>query len=346
MADQPLSFREFDIPGAEDWRAAASKALKGADFDRTLTTPTYEGLSLQPIYGPDDSAQQDTLPGFPPFTRGSHSAGYLPGSWQIAQEINAATPEALNIALRHALSQGQDTINLRLDDTGLYGFENVADWARAFDGIDLAHTPILIQSETNVLAVAALIMAYLNNAGIAPADLRGSIIFDPLATLAAEGDTPVALDSLYDEMAALTRWAVSHAPQLATTAVDTRPYHEAGANAVQELAYALATGVEHIRAMQARSLSVDEIAPRMGFSFGMGGHFFMEIAKLRAARTLWSQVVAAFGGSAESQKMHLHTRTGQRNKTCSDAHTNLLRTTFEVAGRCPGRQRQPARHPL
>lgn len=131
-------------------------------------------------------------------------------------------------------------------------------------------------------------------------------------------------------MAWLTAWAATHAPDLRTIQVELHPYHNGGASAVQDLAFALATGVEYLRAMQARGLDVDTVAPRMQFAFSLGSPFFIEIARLRAARMLWARVVAAFGGNARSQKLRLHGRTSAWTKTRADAYNNMLRATAEA----------------
>ena len=116
-------------------------------------------------------------------------------------------------------------------------------------------------------------------------------------------------------MAALTRWAAEHAPHLQTICVHSRAWHEAGGNAVQELAFTLATGVEYLREMSQRGLEVDTWRPRIRFAVTVGENFFMEIAKLRALRMLWSRAVGALGGNEDAQKLSLHVRTSQWNKT-------------------------------
>lgn len=161
---------------------------------------------------------------------------------------------------------------------------------------------------------------------------------DPLGQLARDGRLPRDLDGIHDVMAQLTAWAQANAPQLQTITVQGNPYHNGGASATQELAFALATAVEYLRAMQARGLSVDDAAPRFRFALSIGSNFFMEIARLRAARLLWAKIVQAFGGNAESQKMRIHARTSAWNQTVYDPHVNLLRGTTEafsaVVGGC------------
>jgi len=131
-------------------------------------------------------------------------------------------------------------------------------------------------------------------------------------------------------MAALTQWAAQHAPELQTICVHSRSWHEAGGHAVQELAFTLGTAVEYLRRLHQADLAVDRVAPRIRFAVTVGANFFMEIAKLRALRMLWSRAVAALGGNELSQRLSLHVRTSQWNKTVCDPHNNLLRATVEA----------------
>ncbi|MCB0293380.1 MAG: methylmalonyl-CoA mutase, partial [Calditrichaeota bacterium] len=158
--------------------------------------------------------------------------------------------------------------------------------------------------------------------------LRGGLLHDPVAWLAGNGSQP--LDALYDQTAVLTRWASDHAPNLHTVAVMPVIYHEAGANAVQEIGLLLATAVHHIRQLQQRGLSVDEIGERITAVFSLGSDFFMEIAKLRAARSTWAQMMAAFGGSESAQKLTIHAQTSASGKSALDPYVNMLRATTEA----------------
>ena len=161
---------------------------------------------------------------------------------------------------------------------------------------------------------------------------------------------PVALESLYDEQAAWTRWCLHHAPGLDTIFLDGAVWHEAGANAVQELACSLANGAASVREICARGLSVDAVASRMSLGLALGSDFLMELAKLRAARLLWSQMIEACGGSAASQHLTLHARTSRRNKSALDPWSNMLRSSQEalvgVIGGCDSLLIEPFDAPL
>ena len=288
-----------------------------------------------------------TLPGSPPYVRGAEAAGYLAAPWLVAQEIRVGLPAAFNEALRHDLARGQTAVNLVVDAPTRAGLDpdqapaeqigvgglslaTADDLATALDGLDLAATPILIQAGASALALGALMSAAIRRLGFEPSQLSGCVGSDPLGELMRDGQLPCSLTQAYDEMAELTAWTQANAPALDTLVVDGSPIHEGGGSAVQELAYALAIGVDYLRAMSARGLDVDVVAPRLRFVFAVGGNFFMEVAKLRAARLLWSQIVDAFGGNDEAQKMTIHAHTARWNKTTVDPYVNMLRVTTEA----------------
>ena len=344
------TFNEFPPTPYEEWRRAVDKVLKGAPFEKRLITKTYEEIDLQPMYRQEDIEglpHLDSLPGFAPYLRGATPRGYVASSWDVAQELPYATPAALNEALRADLARGQNAINLVLDRLTLAGVDadqaeaddvgrgglsisSVADLAQALDGVDLEATPIYIQASTSALTFTALLAALVQKQGKSLAKVRGAIGMDPLGQLARDGRLPRDLDGIYEVMAQLVAWAKANAPQLQTITVQGGPYHNGGASATQELAFALATAVDYVRAMQARGSNIDDIAPRIRFSLSIGANFFMEIARLRAARLLWAKIVQAFGGNEASQKMSLHARTSAWNQTVYDPHVNLLRATTEA----------------
>jgi methylmalonyl-CoA mutase len=165
---------------------------------------------------------------------------------------------------------------------------------------------------------------------------------DPLAVLAHEGKLPQSIEGAYREMASLTTWAAHNCPELQTICVHSRAWHEAGGSAVQELAFSLAMGVEYLRAMSARGLDVELVAPRLRFAVTVGSNFFREIAKLRALRMLWSRAVAVCGASEQAQNCWIHVRTSHWNKTLYDPYNNIVRATVEafagVLGSCDSMQ--------
>lgn len=342
--------KDFPANTHAEWLAAVEKELKGKPFDKTLVKKTYEGIDIQPMYfvhDLDGLPQVDSLPGEAPYMRGTAASGHRVNAWKIAQEITLADPEDFNRAAQYDLTRGQNSLNIVLDRASLSGQDpeqapadfvgkdglslvSLMDAKAAFAGIDLTAQPCRLTCGALGVAPAALIAAFVEEQGQSLADLQGSLVVDPLGVLAAEGALSSSLTTAYDRMAQLTRWAMAHAPKLRTITVGTDGYRNSGGNAVQDIAYALATGVAYIRALQERGLAIDDIAARMSFEFAIGNDFFMEIAKFRAARLAWSQVIASFGGDAEAQKMYIHARTATWNKTEVDPWVNMLRVSTEA----------------
>jgi methylmalonyl-CoA mutase len=347
QADQEKLFGDFAYPSYGDWKAAVEKSLKGASFDKLLTD-TYEGITLQPIYRPEDIEHLDYIlsqPGQAPYVRGTKAAGDW--SWDISQEIQAIMPQALGEVLRSDLARGQTGIHLSLDRASLRGLDpdevheaeigekgvslvHLQDLENAFASIDVEKTPLFLRVGSLGLPYLALLLAWANKHQVDLSQLKGCIGMDPIGFYIKEGELPFPLEKAYDHLVEVTRASLKQAPNMRTVLVEGHPYHDGGANAVQELAFVLATGVHYIRQLMERGLSIDEIDPRIVFSFSIGSHFFMEIAKLRAARVLWCQIIKAFGGNVESQKMYIHGRTSAFNKTVYDPYMNMLRVTSEA----------------
>lgn len=341
---------EFSPSTYEEWRNAAKTLLKGASFDKKLLTATYEGITLQPIYMAQDTdnlQHRAMLPGFAPYLRGISSSGNKLTGWEIAQECRDGFPEHCNITLRDALQKGQTTVSCHLDRAGCWGRDpeqsdslevgrtgvsiaTVHDVQTVFDEIDLETLPIQAHTGAAALPFIALLCAYHQQQGGSLQKLHGCIGMDPLGMLSREGTLPYPLSTAYDVLATATGWAQQQVPHLKTILIEGTPYHEGGGSAVQELAFVLATGVEYLRELNARELPVDAVASHMQFTFTTGPEFFMEIAKLRAARVLWAKVIKACGGNADSQKMHAHIRTSLRGKTLLDPYVNMLRATIEA----------------
>ncbi|MCQ6275373.1 acyl-CoA mutase large subunit family protein [Bacillus sp. V3B] len=343
-------FSEFPHPSYKEWREVAEKSLKDASFEEKLISKTYEGIFLQPLYRKEDIeglSHLSSLPGAAPYVRGTRALGYQDKTWEVCQELVYPTPLEFNEAAKNDLQCGQTMLNLVLDQASSLGqdpdqvspekvgkggvsISSYQDLGNALKGIDLEQTPLLIQAGCAGLPIYCMVVAHAKAAGMEISKLRGSVGMDPLGTLVKEGTIPFSLKKSYDLLAHQTSWAKKETPELKTILVQGDPYHNAGGNAVQELAFTLATGVEYIREMQERGLSIEEMAPRMLFSFSIGSNFFMEISKLRAVRLLWSKIIAAFGGNEEAQKMTIHARTSYWTKTVYDPYVNILRGTSEA----------------
>lgn len=314
-------FDDFSPSTDDEWLEATIASLKGKPFD-SVVGETIKGITVQPMQRQADVADVphlDAAPGQFPFVRGTRPDGYLTQPWLIAQHLPYPDPAAFNAALKADLQRGQTAVLL----TPETHIETAADAAAALAEIDLSAVPLLVHPDRYGLPLLALLRA-----GLPHTDLHGGLFNDPLAMLVQRGNAKIS--QLYEESAQITRWAADNAPNFTTLAVNTAVYHHGGAHAVQELAFALAGGVDHIRKLQERDLAVDDIAPKMRFVFAVGGDFFIEVAKLRAARLLWAQVVQAFGGGEAAQKMIVHAETAVRNKSRLDPYVNMVRTTTEA----------------
>ena len=341
---------EFDAPSPEAWREAAEKLLKGAPFEKLMTRMTPEGIRLEPIFWKevlDALPATHGYPGFDDFLRGTKAAGYHATPWEIAQELPYGLPAEFNQVAHADLMRGQTALNVILDIATLKGSDPdgaavgevgacglslacLEDFRTAFKGIVPEAVGFHLRSGCAGLAVGAGFFAWLDEVGAELAEVSGSLGMDPLAVWAAAGVIPTRLSHLLDEQAALAAHCHKEAPGIRAVAVSTLPYHQNGASAVQDLGLALASGAFYMQALTERGLSADEAASQIRFSFAVGGNFFMELAKLRAARILWAKVAKAFGASPEASKIRMHARTGLYNKTRKDPYVNLLRTTTEA----------------
>jgi len=340
---------DFSPPSVEEWKAAVEESLKGASFEK-LVTQTDEGIDLQPIYTKKDIENLpylDQKPGFAHYLRGTVPGGYLGQPWEICQEIPYSLAQSFNEALKYDLQRGQTGINLLLDlaaqkgldsdsaareDVGKNGtaISTLEDFSMALANIDIEKHPLHIAVGFSGLEIIMMLNAFLKQHGKEISRVKGSIDTDPLGYLVIHGDLPISLEAAFDRMSLVSRWAGQQAPLLKTIGVSGLPYHNAGADAVRELAYVLATAVEYIDRLLERGIVIDDIAGQMRFTFGIGPFYFMEIAKLRAARMLWAKIIESCGGSRLAQKMTIHARNSFYNQTKYDPYVNMLRTTTEA----------------
>lgn len=348
-----------DFPAVDPaaWRRDVDRLLKGAPFDKALVATLAEGLRVRPLYTAADAGDGvwgASPPGAAPFLRGARTATDWPVPWLVAQELPLADAGRFNRALLHGLERGQSAVVLKLDEAGRRGLDaatapmaavgrdgtalaGLDDLRGALAGVDLAACPLHLHAGAATLPVAAMIGELAAAGGTPGHALSGSWGCDPLA-LASGGPPPaLPLAMLYDHAAVLSAWAKAAAPGVRTLAASDAPWHEAGADGVLSLGLALAGAIETLRAMEARGLSPDDCAARMAFHLSLDTDFFLEIARLRALRVLWSDVLAAAGVEPALTAAWIHARTGDRMLAALDPHTNLLRaTTAAMAAACGG----------
>lgn len=358
----PSLFADFPSATDAEWRQAAVEGLAGAPFEKKLITRTPEGIDLQPIYSRTDGEKlslPEAWPGLAPYVRGVEALGSRANGWFICQEPGSRKLGEFNAALQRDLLCGQNAVSLPLDTATRLGLDpesaqlaevsdrglsvtTIEDVEGALGGVDISAVPVFVSAGIAALPVTALLAAWLMKQDKPAVALNGAVLADPISEWLRRGSLPVSLNKTYDDMASLTQWVVKDNLQLRTVGVDAGLWAEAGASATQELAFGLATGVTYLQALYRRNFSADEAGPRFLFTYSLGSNFFMEIAKLRAARLLWARAIEAAGGGAAAQRLVCHGRTTRWNKTVLDPHVNLLRTTTEafagVVGGCAGLQ--------
>ncbi len=329
MSDDPL-FHSLPPVDAATWRQQVERDL-GVEI-ASLATEIDGGLLAAPIY-PDRGAAGDvtSAPGLPPFRRGGRLAGG-PDAWRIAQVYDHPEPAEVGAALRRDCDLGLRTAWLRFDPGGRRGdgmaISNLHDVETVLAELTFAEQGLIVDGGPDGLATAALMGQALVGQEREPDSL--AFATDPLASLARDGILPGSLADSWRQLEVVTTWAEAATSSWWTTGVSTVPYHDGGAHHGQELAFALATGVEYLRALTASGRSVAAASKRMFFTFAVGRDLFLEIAKLRAARWLWAKVIQAAGGDAHAQQTRIVACTSATTKARRGPWINQLRLTTET----------------
>lgn len=339
----------FSPPTVDAWRVEVERLLEGAPFDAKMRTRIEEDFSLEPLYTQAAIADLpflDRLPGTPPYVRGRH-ARIDHVAWDVTQEIGPADIETANAHLLEELEGGATAAILRLDEAARAGRDpdeapsswvgrggvsigNVAEMDRLLDGVALDRVPLFLDAGPCASAGFALLAAVARQRDLPTQALCGAVIQDPLGTWVGSGKLECSLDAACDSMAEITRWCAARAPRFGTLWVSGEPYHNGGGHAVQELAFTLATAVEYLRRLEARDVAVRVAARHLRFSFALGNRFFVEIAKLRAARLLWHRVLEVAAVAEPGIGMWIHGNTSAFTKTQYDPHVNMLRATTQA----------------
>jgi len=326
-----------DFPSADraTWRALAEAALKGADFDKVLTTPLAEGIRTQPIYAAEDAPAAAGA-----VTRNVGAADRVRFGWDVRQVHAHPDPAETNKAILTDLERGANSVSLVLDSSIRRNQPPAADrvdglLAFSVDRLDTALADVHLDAATVALqpgalyvAAAASMAALWRRRGIAEAEARGHLGADPLGALAADGRLAEPVDAALTRMGRLAARVHQTYPQVTTVSVDTSAYHLGGADEAMDLGYALATGVAYLRAMEAAGLEPEESASQMLFTLPVGVDVFLSIAKLRAARRLWGRVLEASGVPAGRREMVIQAVTADRAFAGRDAWVNMLRGTM------------------
>lgn len=342
------------------WEALAGKELKGQALD-SLTRKTPEGIEIKPLYTVDDLATIDhvnTFPGIPPFVRGPRATMYSGRPWTVRQYAGFSTAEESNRFYRENLRAGQKGLSVAFDlathrgydsdhprvigDVGKAGvaIDSVEDMKILFKDIPLNQMSVSMTMNGAVLPVLAGFIVAAEEQGVEPERLTGTIQNDILKEFMVRNTYIYPPEPSMRIVADIIQYTAQHMPKFNSISISGYHMQEAGATSVQELAFTLADGIEYVRAALARGLHIDDFAPRLSFFFCIGMNFFMEVAKLRAARLLWSKLMNQFSpNNPMSLALRTHCQTSGVSLTEQDPHNNIVRTTIEaMAGILGGTQ--------
>ena len=336
-------------PTLEDWTRQARKDLRGKPVS-SLDWKTPEGIAIKPLYTAADLPEgADTLPGFDPYTRGVRSTMYTARPWTIRQYAGFSTAEESNAFYRKALEGGQKGLSVAFDlathrgydsdhprvegDVGKAGvaIDSVEDMKILFDGIPLDQMSVSMTMNGAVIPTLACFIVASEEQGVDRTRLSGTIQNDILKEFMVRNTYIFPPDPSMRIVTDIIEYTSAEMPKFNSVSISGYHMQEAGATQVQELAYTLANGMEYVRAAMSRGLNVDAFAGRLSFFFAIGMNFFMEVAKLRAARLLWSQIMTDFGAKDERSKMlRTHCQTSGVSLIEQDPHNNVVRTAFEA----------------
>ena len=328
----------------EDWQAAAAKEVKGKD----LTWNTPEGFAIKPLYTAEDAGDPG-LPGFAPFTRGVRASMYAGRPWTIRQYAGFSTAEESNAFYRRNLAAGQKGLSVAFDlathrgydsdhprvvgDVGKAGvaIDSVEDMKILFDGIPLDQMSVSMTMNGAVIPIMAFFIVAGEEQGVPTEQLDGTIQNDILKEFMVRNTYIYPPEPSMRIISDIIAYTSAKMPKFNSISISGYHMHEAGATAVQELAFTIADGKEYVKRAMAAGLDIDAFAGRLSFFFGIGMNFFMEIAKLRAARTLWWRVMDGLGAKSERSKMlRTHCQTSGVSLQEQDPYNNVIRTTVEA----------------
>ncbi|MGH6780540.1 MAG: methylmalonyl-CoA mutase, partial [Sphingomonadaceae bacterium] len=329
-----------------DWQAAATKEVKGKD----LTWQTPEGIAVKPLYTPEDvEGWEPGLPGFAPFTRGVRASMYAGRPWTIRQYAGFSTAEASNAFYHRNLKAGQKGLSVAFDlathrgydsdhprvtgDVGKAGvaIDTIDDMKILFDGIPLDQMSVSMTMNGAVIPILAFFIVAGEEQGVPQAQLDGTIQNDILKEFMVRNTYIYPPEPSMRIISDIFAFTSANMPKFNSISISGYHMQEAGATQVQELAFTIADGMEYVKYGVASGLDIDKFAGRLSFFFAIGMNFFMEIAKLRAARVLWHRVMTKLGAQDERSKMlRTHCQTSGVSLTEQDPYNNVMRTTIEA----------------
>ena len=316
-------FSDFTAPSRQEWRDKIEVDLKGADYQKKMVWRTNEGFSMEPFYLKEDVEQLaavNALPGEFPYVRGNKTAD---NEWRVRQNIKCECPKEANAKALDILNKGVNSLGFCIP-----GDKVSEDYlAQLLEGIYLDCVELNFATcPCHTLELAKALAAYFEKKGVDAAKVEGSLSFDPIEKMLMKGKDSFALLAEAKEIVKI----FAAYPKFRAISVNAYKLTDAGAYSYQDLGYALAWGNEYMTILTEAGVAPEVAAQNIKFNLGINGVYFMEIAKLRAARTLWAQIVSQYTPCKESAKMHVCAYTTTYNQTLFDSYVNLLRSQTEA----------------
>jgi methylmalonyl-CoA mutase len=320
-------FEEFPPVSTQQWMDKITADLKGADFNRRLVWKTNEGIDVQPFYRDEDLEKLDylnSLPGEFPYTRGNKKNN---NEWLVRQSIQVNNLAEANKKALDYLMKGVDSLAFVFDGCNEL---SVANMAALLNGIQLDAVEVNFAGNCCLRKVTEAFAEYVKQSKLDPKNIRASVEYDPFGKFALTGKFRNCQEHVVENAIKMIQ-STAELTKFRTLAVNGKNFGNAGSSIVQELAFSLALGTEYLTILTEKGIDVDTVAKKLKFNLSVSANYFMEIAKLRAGRTLWAQIVKAYGPKCDcSCKMLIHSETGTWNKTVYDAYVNMLRTQTEA----------------
>ncbi len=318
-------FSEFPEITTEQWEAKIQEDLKGADYEKKLIWKTYEGIAIKPYYRAENLRNleyQEALPGNYPYVRGyaNHT-----NAWRIREDIVVTDIAKANKTALAAIEAGATAISFKIKELAFK-----EELAKLLKGINMEEIALHFFSSHSYSILAQLIIEYIKKLGYDSRKIKGTFNFDSISYYLLHGEFYNSADDNFNEAAALIKYIKADLPMIKVLNINGQHFYNAGATAVQELAFTLASANEYMAQMTDRGISADEVCANIQLTFGIGSNYFMEIAKLRAARMLWARLAEQYQPKdPESLKVKIHSCSGMWNKSVYDPYVNVLRLTTE-----------------
>jgi methylmalonyl-CoA mutase len=309
--------QSFPLKTAEEWASKAEQSLKGKSIE-TLKSSTYEKIFLKPLYSKWDAENVPDYPGGSDFRRGINPLGYVTNEWKVAQRISYHSVNELKEKLHGSVEKGQTALSFEVSEAIIESKEVLYDL--------LGDLPSRYPLAINAKGMQSALLALLIEIEASANEFSGYVASDPFSLFAEEG---FIAEEFFKSWLNDIKPAKEKLPNLRTVLINTSTYHQGGANAVQELGIAAATGTFYLQRLLDKGMKLEDVLGNMIFQFSIGSNFFMELAKIRAARILWNKITQVYGADSKDRGMHITAETSSFTKTVYDPYVNLLRAGNE-----------------